>query len=179
MTKQLKKWETIGFIFVSLFGSLGHFLYDLSGQNSLVGKFFAVNESTWEHLKLLFFPYVIFMVLEWFVIGKNYKGFVFSKFIGVVLGLLSIVVLFYTYTGILGRSIDVLNIIIFVIGTFISFYVSYRLLSGGTKVALNGPALIGFLVIAVLFVLFTANPPRINLFRDPVTNTYGAQRMIK
>ena len=176
MTKILKKWEIAGFFFVVALGTLGHFLYDLTGQNEIIGKFFATNESTWEHLKLLFFPYVVFMIIEWFFIGKNYKGFVFSKLVGVLSGLVLIVVLFYTYTGVLGQNVDFLNIAIFVIAAAFSFYISYRLLSGGIRVTLTLPSLIAFIVIAVLFVTFTTNPPRINLFKDPVTGSYGTQK---
>lgn len=178
MSKILKKWEIVGFIFVVALGSVGHFVYEWTGQNALIGKFFAVNESTWEHLKLLFFPYVIFMIIQWFYVGKNYKGFVFAKLIGVLSGMAMIVVLFYTYTGVIGNSVDFLNILIFVIGAAFAFYVSYRLLtSAGFRTTLKIPSIIGFLIIAVLFVAFTNNPPKINLFKDPVTGSYGAQNI--
>lgn len=45
------------FIFISILGVLLHFTYEWSGDNPAVGLFSAVNESTWEHLKLIFFPY--------------------------------------------------------------------------------------------------------------------------
>ena len=175
MAKKLKRWEIAGFIFVVALGTLGHFLYDLTGNNPLVGKFFAVNESTWEHLKLLFFPYVLFMLAEWFYIGKNYKSFAFSKALGVLAGMLFIVAAFYTYTGVLGRSIDFVNIAIFVIGAAISFWASYMLLSGGSKITFTLPSVITLTIIAVLFVLFTTNPPQIGLFKDPVTGKFGVQ----
>lgn len=173
MTKKLKKWEILGFIFTVALGTLGHFLYDLTGQNQLVGRFFAVNESTWEHLKLLFFPYVLFSVAEWFYIGKNYKSFAFSKAFGVLSGMIFIVAMFYTYTGVLGRSIDFFNILIFVIGTALSFFVSYKILSAGSKVTLKLPSVIILILIAVLFVAFTTNPPEIGIFKDPVTGGFG------
>ena len=175
MAKKLKRWEIAGFIFVVALGSLGHFLYDLTGQNPLVGKFFAVNESTWEHLKLLFFPYVLFLLVEWFFAGKNYKSFAFSKTLGVLAGMLFIVALFYTYTGVLGRSVDFLNIIIFVLGTALSFFVSYKILSGGSKAVFKLPSVVILLVIAVAFIAFTTTPPEIGLFRDPVTGNFGVQ----
>ena len=60
------KRNIIAFIIIGLLGTLGHFLYDWSGENKLIGYFFSVNESTWEHLKLLFFPTIIFSVFEYF-----------------------------------------------------------------------------------------------------------------
>ena len=118
MNKKLKKWTLIGFFFVTLLGALGHFLYDLTGGNQLVGRFFAVNESTWEHLKLLFFPFALYWVVELFAIGKTYKNFAFAGLVGVLSGMAFIVLTFYTYTGVLGKSIDFLNILIFVLLLF-------------------------------------------------------------
>ena len=50
------KTNLFRFIFISVLGVLLHFTYEWSGNNPIVGLFSATNESTWEHLKLLFFP---------------------------------------------------------------------------------------------------------------------------
>ena len=47
------KTNLFRFIFISVLGVLLHFTYEWSGDNAVVGLFSAVNESTWEHLKLL------------------------------------------------------------------------------------------------------------------------------
>ena len=179
MTKKLKKWEIVGVIIVALLGTLGHFLYDLTGQNQIVGKFFPVNESTWEHLKLLFFPYVVYGLVEWVYIGKNYHGFAFSKLSGVLSGMAFIVVSFYTYTGILGYSIDFINILIYLISVVIAFCVSFKQLSDDKlRLMFKTPSIIMLAAIALIFVIFTSNPPKINLFKDPITNTYGSQQTV-
>ena len=49
-----KKYVVIGFFVVGILGTLFHFVYDWSGQMWFVGLFVPVNESTWEHMKLLF-----------------------------------------------------------------------------------------------------------------------------
>ena len=53
------KTNLFRFIFISVLGVLLHFTYEWSGDNAVVGLFSAVNESTWEHLKLLFFPFLL------------------------------------------------------------------------------------------------------------------------
>ena len=58
--QNLRKFTVIGILFVSVAGTLLHFVYDWSGQNPLVGFFAPVNESTWEHMKLLFFPMLLY-----------------------------------------------------------------------------------------------------------------------
>ncbi len=173
MNKKLKKWTLIGFFFVTLLGTLGHFLYDLTGGNQLVGRFFAVNESTWEHLKLLFFPFALYWVVELFAIGKTYKNFAFAGLVGVLSGMAFIVVAFYTYTGVLGKSIDFLNILIFVIGTALAFLTEYKILTGKGTITFKIPSLVILVVIAILFVNFTTNPPQAGIFKDPVTGAFG------
>lgn len=54
------------FLFISILGTLLHFTYEWSQNNAIVGLFSAVNESTWEHLKLLFFPMLFLTLFELF-----------------------------------------------------------------------------------------------------------------
>ena len=42
----------IAIIFISVIGTLLHFMYEWSGHNKVVSLFAAVNESTWEHIKI-------------------------------------------------------------------------------------------------------------------------------
>lgn len=55
------------FLFISILGTLLHFTYEWSQNNAIVGLFSAVNESTWEHLKLLFFPMFFLTLFELFL----------------------------------------------------------------------------------------------------------------
>ena len=62
--KKVRNWQITAVLFTLIFGTLLHFTYGLSGNNPIVGTFSAINESTWEHLKLLFFPMLIFAIFE-------------------------------------------------------------------------------------------------------------------
>ena len=62
---KMKKIFIWSAIIVSILGTLLHFAYDWSGQNTLVGLFTPVNESTWEHMKLIFFPTLIVNIFIW------------------------------------------------------------------------------------------------------------------
>ena len=96
-----------------MLGTLLHFTYDLSGGNKIVGAFSAVNESTWEHLKLIFFPMILFSVFEYFLAKDKGNCFISSKVLGTISGMILIVALFYTLTGITGAELGFINIIIF------------------------------------------------------------------
>lgn len=174
MNKNLFKYTIIGFIFVSILGSLAHFFYEWSGYNFIVGLFSAVNESVWEHLKLLFFPYLIWSIIEFFALDKNKSVFP-AKALGAVSGMTVIVVFFYVYTGITGENIDFLNIISFFIGVAVSFAVDYMLIKK-EKFSTTSGMVIGItalLIIMMFFVLFTVFPVKIPLFEDPISSTYG------
>ena len=58
------KTNAIRFLFISILGVLLHFTYEWSDDNRIVGLFSAVNESTWEHMKLLAVPWVLWTIAE-------------------------------------------------------------------------------------------------------------------
>lgn len=107
MKHSVTKLQIIGFSVTALGGVLLHFLYDLTGNNILISVVSAVNESTWEHMKLLFFPMFIFALTEYSFL-KERKNFWCIKLIGILAGLVLIPVLFYTYNGVFGKSPDLL-----------------------------------------------------------------------
>ena len=174
MKKSLLFWQILGFIFTGLVGVALHFLFGWTNQSAVVAPFSAVNESIWEHMKILFFPMLVFAVIENLYIGKFYKSFWCVKLIGIVLSVLLIPVLYYTVNGAFGKTADFVNIVIFYVTAAICFIAETFLLN---KTAINckspKKAQIVLGLITVAFVVFTFLPPKIPLFKDPVTNTYG------
>ena len=109
----------LGFLIIGGLGTLGHFAYDLSDKNTILGYFTPVNESTWEHLKLLFFPTLIFSVFEYFLLKEKPRNYLPSVAVSLVIGLISIVTIFYTYSGVLGFKVEWFNIAIYYIALLI------------------------------------------------------------
>ncbi len=68
----LKKNLLMGTVFVTVAGIISHFVYEWSGNNSLIGLFFPVNELTWEHMKLVFFPMLIYSLFGGSRLVKEY-----------------------------------------------------------------------------------------------------------
>ncbi len=174
MRKSLYWWQFAGFIFTALAGTLLHFLFELTGNKMAIGLFSPVNESIWEHLKLLYFPMLLFSVIEYRIVGKKVKGFWDRKFLGTVLGVLLILTFYYTYTGIFGRSLDWLNILIFfVAAAFVYAFETWLFCHGNVLPYCNLAAPVLLVGISVIFFVFTFFPPKIPLFRDPATGLYG------
>ena len=173
MKRSIGNWETLGFGVTALAGTILHFLYDWLGEAAWIAPFSGVNESTWEHMKLLFWPMFIYAVVQSFFLGDT-EGFWCVKLRGLLLGLALIPTLFYTYNGAVGKSPDWLNIAIFFICAAVAYIFETRLFNS-QKVRCHMPkaAFITLCVIAALFVIFTFVTPTLGIFRDPVTNSYG------
>ena len=166
MKKSISFWQMIGFIFTGIGGTLLHFLYDWTGQNPVVGAFSAVNESIWEHMKLLFFPMLLFSLIEYKRVGKHYPNFWCAKVIGTALGLMVIPVMYYTYTGALGLQVDWFNIAIFFIAAAAVYWLETRLLQQGLPHCRHPKIPFGFLLLfGLLFIMLTYYPPNIPLFQ--------------
>jgi len=166
-------WQWIGFGVTSALGTFLHFLYDLSGGAVWAALIAGVNESTWEHMKLLFFPMFAFAIIESFFF-RGREDFWCVKLKGILLGLALIPVLFYTFNGVIGKSPDYVNIAIFFISAAIAYIYESRLFKKGTTKCRFQKLAIGLLcLIAILFGVFTFMTPEIGIFRDPLTGTYG------
>ena len=175
MRKRLFFWELAGFVFTSAVGFLLHFVYDWSGENIVAAVVSAVNESTWEHMKLLFFPMFLFSVLQVCVMGKNYPNFPAVRTVSILTGLLLIPALFYTYTGVLGYDLDWANMMVFILAALGAFLLDFYLLK---RNCLSSPwqQILGLIILwalAFAFVWFTFRPIQIALWRDPVTGKFG------
>ena len=173
MKRSISLWQFLGFAVTSLGGTILHFLYDWLGKAAWIAPFSGVNESTWEHMKLLFFPMFIFAIIQGFFFRER-KDFWCVKLRGILLGLILIPVLFYTYNGVIGKSPDFINIAIFFIAAAITYVYETRLFnSGKLSCKYSGFAFGALCAIALLFGLFTFITPRIGIFKDPITGSYG------
>jgi len=172
--KSILRWELGGILFIVVLGSLLHFVFEWSGNWAPVGAIAAVNESVWEHLKLAFWPALVYAAVEYGRFGKSANNFFFAKTVGIYLMPITIVVLFYSYKAILGYGLLIADIMIFVVAVIVGQLVSYRLLVASPLPRnINRFAPIALVVLGVLFVLFTFYPPHVPLFRDSPTGGYG------
>lgn len=174
MKQSIPHWQIVGFIFTSILGTFLHFLFDLTGGSVFAALFSAVNESIWEHMKLIFYPMVLFAMIEYRAWGKEIPDFWCIKLKGITLGLVLIPLIYYMYTGILGVNADWFNVTIFFIAAAAAYYLETRLFTSDHSCVLGGRlAVVLLCLIAVVFTVLTFLPPRIPFFKDPLTGTYG------
>lgn len=170
--KKIIKFQIISFFIVSIAGTLLHFTFDWFDENRIIAAFSSVNESTWEHLKLVFYPMLIMTIIGYFYLGKNIQNFLCAKSLGIIYAISFIVIFFYTYTGIIGNNFAILDIGSFFVAVFIGEYVAFKKMLSFDECKKTVP-IITLVVLLLCFILFTYFPPKINLFRDPVYDEYG------
>ena len=162
-----------GVAVISVIGTIAHFLYDWSNHNKIVGLFAAVNESTWEHIKIALTPTLLYSLYDGYIYG-TYKSYFFAKLISLLLVIILIPLIYYLYNLILKKDLFFINILIFYFTIFISQLVFYNLLKIN-----NISFLTQYISCILLFILFgcylllTLLPLEIELFKDPITNKYG------
>lgn len=169
MKYSVRTIETVSLLIAVFLGVIFHFIYNWSGENPVAGIFFPVNESTWEHLKLIFFPILLLTIVESFFLNEYYRNIICIKLLSSLIGMSLTVVLFYTYQGIYGKNSEVMNILIYLISMAAAWLFSYQSLKKKRFCGISRSACrIGFIVLALLFILFTLFPPHIGLFASPI-----------
>ena len=144
--KRLKIFTAVGGAAVLVLGTAAHFFYEWSGENFLIGMIAPVNESTWEHMKLAFFPMLLFAAAAQIFLGKAYPGAASAALCAALLSTVLIPVLFYTYVGVL---------------------VFFHLCKSGSAERFLPLLFAAAAAAALAFFLFTCFPPEIGLFAQP------------
>lgn len=169
--KTVKAYLTAGFAFTAVLGTLSHFFYEWSGGSLLVSLFSPVNESTWEHMKLLFFPVLLWSLFIPSRLSAQEPSLRPALLFGALAGTLLIPVLFYTYSGILGHTVTWIDIAIFFISTAAAYICAFRLADSGIASGCQYKKRTAVYLMTVLFIaaffLFTFLPPDIGLFKPP------------
>lgn len=164
----LKRYTIIGIILVIIMGVVGHFLYEWTGNNFIIGFFFPINESTWEHMKLTFFPMLLYSFFMNNQLKQEYPFVTSATLFGILFSTLFIPVFFYTYSGILGYNTMVLDIATFIVSVLLAFYFIYKFTLSCKLEPYQSLLQLLVWIMALCFLVFTYLPPDIGLFKDPV-----------
>lgn len=159
---------------ISILGSILHFTYAWSGRNKFVAIFSAVNESTWEHIKLALSGIFVCTLVDVWWLGDN-PNYWFAKSMSFLVPVLVIPVLFYGYRAVLKvKACLPIDITIF----FIASFASSVAFVGMLELAPMGEAgeiasMIISVIVLTMYLSLTRFPLHNFLFRDPITGKYG------
>jgi hypothetical protein len=170
-----KETAILGFFFISIIGTLSHFVYEWAGNNNIVGAFTAVNESTWEHLKIAIIPAFIWLVIT-LITSKEINNFFIANLLSFLVIMISILLIFYGYKAILQKDVLILDILSFYIAIGLGQFVSYKIMNyTELPIWLNIVSIILLTLLFLSFILFTYHPPKMEIFRNPIDDSYGIE----
>jgi len=165
MKSKIRYHSFSSYIIVSLIGCFLHFAYQLSGNNIVAAAFFPTDESPFQHMKLLFFPFAVYTFLRFFF---KKKDMIFSSAIGILLGMITTLAVFYTYSGIIGQNFAPVDIASFFIGMYAAFKFSDNIqkktITDKTK-RISGFVI--FFSVALMLIIFTYFTPDLAVFTVP------------
>lgn len=163
----------VSIVIISVIGTLLHFLYDWSNHNKFIGIFAAVNESTWEHIKIALTPTLLWGLVDGFIYGTN-PNYFFSKAISLLTIIILMPLLFYGHKYIAKKGYFIFDIISFYIVIIISQLVFYYLLKlRPVSFTMHYLSCVLLFIIFGCYLLLTLLPIKNFLFKDPLTNKYG------
>lgn len=164
---RLKYYTIAGIFFTLIAGTISHFIYEWSGNNFILGFFFPINESTWEHMKLCFFPMLLYSFYMNRMLKQDYPCVTSALLCGILCGTFLIPVIFYTYSGILGRNFLPLDIATFALSVLVGFRTVYRLSLSCRASSHTVFLRLLAVALAVCFFVFAYQSPDIGIFQVP------------
>ncbi len=175
MKKSIHRWETAGIVFIILLGASLHFLFEWSGYWRPMAIIAAVNESTWEHFKIAFWPSIIWAAIEVPFLRAQTNNFAIAKAAGLTAMPLVIAVLFYGYTFFTGQHFLIADVIIFIFAIITGQLLSMRLMiRPAVEAAWLRRLALGMLAIMVVaYSTLSYYPPKNFLFAHPGSDEYG------
>jgi len=173
---KIKKFEIWSAVFTIIVGSLLHFVFAWSHEWKPLAIFAAVNESTWEHLKLAFWPALLMTLIGWRMFAKDRstisKNFCFAQTKKLYMMPMLIVALFYGWRYFFADNF-VYDISIFMVAVIAGHYTAYKLETGSFVWGMKKFAFVAIALLTLAFALLTFFPPKCFLFHDPVSSGYG------
>lgn len=174
--KKIKTNIFISSILLFGVGFLLHFAYETLDNNFLVGLITPVNESVFEHLKLAVFPIISWWIVIYLLKKEKYSldknKWFWSSFISLITSVITILTIYYSSKYIIGKDLAVVNIVSLYIAILLALIIGYYVYKHFSSPSfLISVTAISILIISIFYLTFY--PPKIPLFKDNQTNTYG------
>lgn len=169
-----KKIIYINTILLFLLMFISHNLYKWF-PNDVFAIFFPVNESIWEHMKMIYTTIIAYIPLELIILNKlkiNNNNLLLSSYIAGMINIIIELILFVPIYKLIGENLPI-TLVTLLISIFISQYISFNILD---KPYIKNSNIISISLIIFTFILMgilTYNPPKKFLFFDPIKEKYG------
>lgn len=163
----------ISIIIIFLIGASAHFLYDIFKGPKALGLFTAINESTWEHIKIAITPTLLWCLIDGFFFGSNPNYFT-AKLSSLLMLTFFIPYVFYTYTRFSKKPILAIDIVTFAAAIIISQFTFCAIINlAPVPYWATFISAVGFFMFFGAYMTLTLLPLKTPIFKDPVTGKYG------
>ena len=176
----LKTIKIIGFFVIFLLCFPFHFLYDWL-PNSLFSIFFPVNESIWEHMKLIYTSFVFYGIFDYILLRKNkinFNNFLVQLFLIPIIAIFIYLIIFIPIYKMIGENM-IISIGLLAIVILIEQILSYFILQYKEIKYQNIIGIIGIVLVYIIFGYLTYKPIENYIFYDTVKDKYGINIYIK
>ena len=170
----LKKIKLIGVIGIFIISFISHFAYDLF-PNIIFSFIFPVNESIWEHMKIIFTSTLLYGIIDYQLLKKykiKYNNFAFQLYFTAISSILIYLVIYIQLYKIFGEKLFI-SIILLLLVYMVSQWISYNILKEKNIKLLNILTIPIILTTYILFIYLTYNPIHNYLFYDKTNEKYG------
>ena len=158
----------IGTIFTITLGIIFHFLYKLSNKNKILAYFVPINESVWEHIKLVIVPSLIWFIFELHHYPYNHNIWI-AEYLKIFTMGFTITFLYYSYQKILKRNIFIIDIIIYIISVILGMFIFTKIINleylGLIPVHIG---IIGLILIIIKLFTSTYTPGKEEIYQEPL-----------
>ena len=173
--KKVYRWEILGIFLIVGFGTTLHFWFEWTDYWRPMALVAAVNESTWEHFKMAFWPGVVFALIEYPFIKEETNNFALAKFSSLLAMPIITMILFYGYTALIGTHLLWVDVIVFILSVIGGQWLSLLILTKTVelKPIIQKLALVGLALMVLAFSFLSYYPLENFLFAHPETGEYG------
>lgn len=163
----------VGFIVIGAFCLYLRYAYELTNHNKYISIFSSINNSIWEHIKIIIYPTLIWSIIELPILGSN-GNFIFAIILNVFVSCSFVYVFHLVNNLVFEKPNDYFEIIGYTIAIAIGQFVSFLVLSITSIISLPVYISIIFIVICtIICFLLHIYIPQNYFFQDPVTLEYG------
>lgn len=165
MKKKLIIRFIVFYLLTVIVGTLSHFAFSKFNFPMFLKPIFPINESIFEHLKLFFYPFILFSIIEGIIYDEKLDYFIAKR--GFIISFIMLFEIAYVsiMTKIFGSNAFI-NISSYYINILIAFLISYYLKKESKIIKIGG--YINIFLWLIVFFYFTSYPIDSYIFIDPL-----------
>ena len=170
----LKKIKLIAVIGIFIISIISHFAYELF-PNILFSFFFPINESIWEHMKILFTSTLLYGLIDYLLLKKNnikYNNFSFQLYFTAFSSIPIYLVIYLPIYKLIGENLFI-SITLMILVYILEQYISFHILKEKEFKILNIISVPIIIIIYLGFIYLTYNPPHTYVFYDIINEKYS------